>query len=216
MGNAVDESQLLPGSLRVTEPATVVTDYLIAMACAFFAVSLAARGAPYEWVAGFALGGTSAVLGGTYHGFRERLSDRAATTLWLCTLLSFGVSSAAFGAGAVRIARPELHHLTVHLSALTAAGIYAVAALQRPQFGTAGRMALLMLATFLAMALSLAAAGNLKAASFAFACVILNVAGVVVQMRNLSPHPRFNHNDLFHVFQLAALWCLYATVGAVV
>ena len=198
------------------EPATVATDYLIAVACVFFAVSLAARDAPAEWILGFALGGASAALGGTSHGFQDRLPSRGAGALWFGTLLSFGASAAALGVGAVLIARPELHHLTVQLSALTAFGIYAVAALHHPQFSTAGRMALLMLATFAAMAVALALRGELKPAAFTLACVVLNVTGVAVQMRNVSPHPSFNHNDLFHVFQLAALGCLYAAVSAVV
>lgn len=202
--------------LSVSEPATVVTDYLIAAACAFFTLSLAAKGVQVEWVVGFALGGASALLGGSYHGFRDRLSARAESALWLWTLLTFGASAAAFGAGAVMTARPELHHLTVELSALTAFGIYAVAALQYPQFSTAGRLALLMLVTFAAMALSLAARGMLQPAAFALACVVLNLAGIMVQMRGVSPHPSFNHNDLFHVFQLAALCCLYAAVRGIV
>ncbi len=96
-------------------------------------------------------------------------------------------------------------------------GIYAIAVLHKPNFSTAGRMVLVMLATFLLMATSLGLRGMTRPALFALACVLFNVLGVAVQMRKFAPHPRFNHNDLFHVFQLAALWCLYVAVrGAVV
>lgn len=197
----------------VAEPATVVTDYIIGVACGFFAVSLMIFEASPEWPLGFALGGVSAIAGGTWHGFRELLSQRAGHALWWLTLSAFGASASAFGAGAITIAAPRLDPLTVQLAAVTALGIYGVAALHNPSFATAGRMALLMLATFAAMAAALALRGEISAAVLALACVLLNVAGIVVQMRKLAPHPRFNHNDLFHVFQLAALWCLYAAVG---
>lgn len=198
--------------VRVAEPATVVTDYLIAAACGYFALSLAAANSPLEWPIGFALGGVSAIAGGTWHGFRERLGERARGALWALTLFTFGASAAAFGAGAVAIAAPQLDGLTVKLAAVTALGIYAVATLHNPSFATAGRMALLMLATFALMAGALLLRGATRPALFAVTCVALNVAGVVIQMRGLAPHPRFNHNDLFHAFQLAALWCLYMAV----
>lgn len=201
--------------LTLTEPATVATDYLIAAVCAYFAGSLASASAPIEWALGFALGSISALTGGTWHGFRGLLGDRARNSLWALTLFTFGASAAAFGAGAISLAAPQLDQLTVQLAALTVLGIYAVAALHNPEFATAGRMALVMLVTFALMAASLAMRGAIVPALLAFACVASNVAGVVVQMRKLAPHPRFNHNDLFHVFQLAALWCLYLSVRAV-
>ena len=199
-------------TVSVAEPTTALTDYAIAAACAFFAIMLSARGAAPEWTLGFALGGASALLGGTWHGFRSMFSERSQSALWLLTLLTFGASAAAFGAGAISVAAPEAQTLSLRLAAVTAFGIFGVAALQNPHFATAGRMALLMLVTFATMSAALFLRGAPRPASLMLACVLLNFAGVAVQMRNLAPHPRFNHNDLFHVFQLAALLCLYAAV----
>lgn len=198
--------------ISVAEPATLVTDYLIAVACAFFAFSLAAANAPLEWPAGFTLGSASALLGGTVHGFPNFAGKRVRDTLWSLTLLLFGASAAAFGAGAVSLAVPDLTDLTVRLTAVTVLGVYAIAVLHKPEFSTAGYMALIMLATFVAMAVSLAMRVELRAAALTLVSVFLNVAGVAVQMKRVAPHPRFNHNDLFHLFQLAALWCLYAAI----
>lgn len=203
------------GRVAVAEPATVATDYLIAAACGFFAISLAGANVPFEWPLGFALGGISATAGGTWHGFRGLLGDRARSGLWALTLFTFGASAAAFGAGAVATAAPGVDRLTVQLAVVTVLGIYSVAAMHNPEFSTAGRMALLMLATFALMAGALLLRGATRPALLAFLCVSLNMAGVAVQMRRLAPHPRFNHNDLFHVFQLAALGCLYLSVRAV-
>lgn len=197
---------------RVAEPATVATDYAIAAACGYFAVSLAMAGTSWEWPVGFALGGISALAGGTWHGFRDQMRERPRDLLWGLMLFAFGASAAAFGAGAVLVAVPQLDRLTVYLAAATVLGIYTVAALHNPAFATAGRMALLMLGTFALMAASLALRGALAPALLTAGCVLLNVVGVAVQMKNLAPHPRFNHNDLFHVLQLAALWCLYLAV----
>lgn len=170
------------------------------------------RGAAIEWVLGFALGGLSALLGGTWHGFRSAVAPRTQVAMWMAMLLTFGASATSFGTAAISVVAPEVNALTLRLAAVTLLGIYAVGALQNPSFATAGRLALLMLVTFAAMTVLLFLRGATVPAGWMLGCVTLNVAGVLVQLGNVAPHPRFNHNDLFHVLQLAALACLYAAV----
>lgn len=203
------------GVIVIAEPMTVVTDWLLAAACGYFALSLVALDTSIEWPLGFALGGVSALLGGAWHGFGSMFGERAQAAMWRLTLLTFGASAAAFGAGAIAVTAPNVHALSLRLAAVTVFGIYGVAALQNPRFATAGRMALLMLITFSAMSAALFLRGAMQPASLMLAGVVLNVAGIGLQLRNLSPHPRFNHNDLFHLLQLAALCCLYAAVRSV-
>ena len=51
--------------------------------------------------------------------------------------------------------------------------------------------------------------GLTPAAGWLAAGVGVSVAAGVIQAFRLAPHRRFNHNDLFHVIQMAALYCLY-------
>ena len=37
----------------------------------------------------------------------------------------------------------------------------------------------------------------------------VSLAGLTVLILKLSPHPHFNHNDLYHVIQMGGLYCLY-------
>jgi hypothetical protein len=39
--------------------------------------------------------------------------------------------------------------------------------------------------------------------------VAVSVVGAGVQAAHLAPHPQFNHNDLYHVIQMAAMWLFY-------
>ena len=39
--------------------------------------------------------------------------------------------------------------------------------------------------------------------------VSVTLLGYVVQHSGLSVHRHFNHNDLYHVIQMAGLWLLY-------
>ncbi len=42
----------------------------------------------------------------------------------------------------------------------------------------------------------------------------VSLAGLAVLVLKLSPHPQFNHNDLYHVIQLGGLFCLYRGAGS--
>jgi len=37
----------------------------------------------------------------------------------------------------------------------------------------------------------------------------VSLAGLAVLVLKLSPHPHFNHNDLYHLIQMGGLFCLY-------
>ena len=39
--------------------------------------------------------------------------------------------------------------------------------------------------------------------------LLVSMVGLVIQQGHVSPHPSFNHNDLFHCVQIVALWCFY-------
>jgi hypothetical protein len=39
--------------------------------------------------------------------------------------------------------------------------------------------------------------------------VLSSLAGLAVLILKLSPHPSFNHNDLYHMIQMGGLYCLY-------
>ncbi len=51
--------------------------------------------------------------------------------------------------------------------------------------------------------------GSTPAASWLIAGVVVSGAGAAVQLKRVAPHPRFNHNDLYHVIQVAALYLFY-------
>jgi hypothetical protein len=51
--------------------------------------------------------------------------------------------------------------------------------------------------------------GLTAGAGWVAAGVGVSVVAGVIQARKLAPHPRFNHNDLFHVVQMVALYLLY-------
>jgi hypothetical protein len=71
----------------ITEPATLVTDYLLAAFTAWLAWRLRAGGLPQRlWAAGFLATSVAGLAGGTVHGFTRLLPGALIAGLWLLTL----------------------------------------------------------------------------------------------------------------------------------
>ncbi len=206
------------GLLRhVEEPATLVTDLIMAGVAGYWAVILVGAGAgrgdagvaTLVWGAAFIATALAAAIGGVVHGFQQRMGPRRARPLWRATLHLVTLASAAMLAAAVLVfAEPWVRSVglaAVALKLLAASALLAA----RPEF----RFALVDHAIALAavLALQLVAASTYGAASAPWIIAGIVVAALAggIQAFRVSPHPRFNHNDLYHVVQIGALWLLY-------
>ncbi len=150
----------------VTEPATMLTDYALALMCAVFAFRLhRGSGARSQglWVAAFSVTALAALAGGTAHGFRVPLGE-SWSVVWKITVLAIASGSALLVAAGTRSAmRPHAKD------------------------ERARREGILWLKRAIGASL----------------------AGLAVLVLKLAPHRLFNHNDLYHVIQMAGLYCLY-------
>jgi len=155
-----------PQGMHVSEPATMLTDYALAILCAFFALSLYRRSAgrrAWLWVTAFTVTALAALAGGTAHGFRVPLRENWGL-VWRLTTITIALGSALLIAAGIRSAvRPE----TPDTQARRSGHLW------------------------------------LKRA------VAVSLLGLLILVLKLSPHPRFNHNDLYHVIQMGGLYCLY-------
>ena len=152
--------------MPVSEPATLLTDYALALLCACFAASLYLRspgGKMLLWIGAFSVTAFAALAGGTAHGFRIPLGE-SWSLVWRLTVFSIALGSALLIAAGVRSAtHPE----------------------------TTNRNARRLGHRWLKRAVG------------------ISLFGLAILALKLSPHPRFNHNDLYHVIQMGGLYCLY-------
>ena len=94
--------------MHVTEPMTLVTDYLLAGESILLALSLllrsraAGRGAVGLWGVAFLVGGLAALAGGTAHGFRLHLGEANWSVVWNLTVGSIGASAVLMLAAGIR------------------------------------------------------------------------------------------------------------------
>lgn len=179
----------------MNEPTTVITDYLLGAVSAWVAFQLLREKerSRFFWGIAFAALAAGAFLGGTWHGFVR--SD----LLWKATVLSVGVTSFGMVAGSA--------FATVKSSALPVlAGIKLVAYIGWMLFHD--EFVYVVLDTGSAL-LVVAALHLWKWNGRILAGVGLSVIAGMVQASGFVLHEHFNHNDLYHLIQIAGVVFLY-------
>jgi uncharacterized protein DUF6962 len=151
----------------LTEPMTMLTDYVLAVVSLAFSLLLfhAARArerrAVRLWAWGFLALSAAALVGGSFHGWAFYLGDAARRALWNATMLMIGAASALMIAGTA-LSRIALRD---------------------------------------------------RSATWLLAGVALSLIGLAIQQSTFSFGESFNHNDIFHTIQIAALWFFYRGAG---
>jgi len=152
-------------AMKITEPATMITDYMLALACAVFAILTLRLQTPHRavpiWFLAFLTGSVAALLGGTFHGFKLYFSAGRGKGIWDFTMILIGASAAFMIAGAL--------------------------------ISSIGR-------------------GDLESVKWIRRGLIVSAAGFVIQKIGWDPHQHLNHNDIYHLIQIAGFWCLYEGV----
>jgi hypothetical protein len=178
----------------MNEPMTLLTDYALAAVSAWLGFKL--TGVSRFWALAFFALALAALLGGTWHGFWHN------DLLWKATTLSVGVASFGMVVGsalavtrgwALRIligfaifkfiafsAWMLVHDDFIWVVADTASALVVVGLLHLWRFN-----------------------------GWMLAGVAVSIVGGVVQASGLALHARFNHNDLYHVIQIAAMLAFY-------
>jgi hypothetical protein len=199
--------------MTITEPMTMATDYVLTVVASALAVRLYLRRgrerSRTSWSAAFGMLALSAFLGGSWHGFHTWLPEGAAAALWKATVLCLGVMNCAWGAGA--ISPPTTGAARGAWLAITAAKLaaYSYWMLGHDEFLFVVVDAFATVLLLVALHLVLVRRGHAAASRWILAGAAVSVAGGLVQAGGLAPHPHFNHNDLFHVIQVAGVVLFY-------
>jgi hypothetical protein len=157
---------------------------------------------------GFAALAVSAAAGGTYHGFALELSPSALDVLWTTTTWAVGLFAFCIVAGAAFAYTRGPARLALVTTAAAASVVYFAWMRAHDDFryviyDTAVAMLLLF-------GLSLYAyRAGARGAGWMLAGIAVSAAAGGAQYARLSLHPSFNHNDLYHVVQAAAMYLFY-------
>jgi uncharacterized protein DUF6962 len=193
----------------VTEPDVTITDYLLTLEAAVFAVLIArAATTPLQrwFVVFFGATAVASLAGGTVHGF---FTD--SKILWRVVLISLGVVSAAAWAIGARLLLGDRLARLVTIAAIGELVAYSLlVTFVTDNFAVA-------IANYLPSTLFLIAAFFVSYRSAAATPLALGLGGLLltlvaagVQQARIAIHPvYFNHNALYHVLQAIALFLIF-------
>ena len=203
----------LPRWGGVTEPMSVATNAMLALLAFVFAVRLVSQpgagGARTSLAAAFLATGAAAVIGALAHGTDPAAGAARRALLWRGALYATGFIGAATVASVAFFAARG----GVRAAILAFAGIklvvFIVRVTRRPEFQVAALDYGAALAILLVAAAYMAVRRQAPGMAWLIAGVVVSLVAGVVQARRLALHRHFNHNDLYHLIQMAALYAFY-------
>jgi MFS family permease len=197
-------------TMNIHEPATLISDLVLAAVSASLAIRLRRMTRPDNrparaWVWTLAIAALSSALGGFSHGFGPELPAWADALLWRMTLWTLSLAAAAMAWSLVdELFAPEGRR-GWRVAIVAKAAVFIGATALTPQF-------VLAIADYggamLAWLVASAACRRAWRGWFA-AGVGVSVIAAVVQQAGPDLAVHFNHNDLYHLIQIGALWLLY-------
>lgn len=201
--------------MTITEPTTLITDYLLAVLVAWFALRLYGAGrrtggrSVLFWSAAFAASALAALAGGTVHGFGPHLGPAATAGLWKLTVYLVGLAGLFLLSGAAySVLRGPARRLLLALASCKFL-LYAFWMIDHSDFRfVIYDYAPALLVVFF-LQLYAAIRGAFAPAGWIGAGILLSFAAAGLQASGVDLHAHFNHNDLYHVVQMAAFFLLY-------
>jgi hypothetical protein len=196
--------------MTIHEPATLLTDYALAALASLLAWRLRQRISPENHAArwfmrALVLTAISAFVGGSHHGFARNFAPPIPTISWAFTLGMIVLVSAAMALSLAHELAPPSTRNAWRAAIILKAAAFGALVCVRPEFRV-------VIADYGLTLLTWAAAAVLTRRPWRATILVgiaLSVVAALVQQLRLSPSPRFNHNDLYHVIQAGALVALY-------
>ena len=210
-----DDGAELPRWGGVTEPTTVATNVVLAGLAFVFAARLASRSAAESSAAGgwlavaFLATGLAALIGALAHGTDPARDEALRERFWRGALYATGLIGAATVASAAFFAARGSARTAILALAAIKLGVFLYRVARQPEFRIAaadygGALAIVLVGAAYEM-LRRRAPGM----AWLIAGVLVSLVAGIVQARRLALHRHFNHNDLYHVIQIAAMALFY-------
>ena len=201
--------------MKISEPTTLFTDYALALLTLLWGIRLFRVGQQNRqtskllWGLGFLATTSASLWGGTFHGFRHHLGEVLTVVLWKMSVYSVGFASFFMLSAIVLVCmkRPWRHWaLGVVALKFFAFAIWMIghSEFRFVVYDYASAMIVILLLQIYA---SISRRG--KSAVWIVGGVLIGLAGGVIQMKKFYLYEYFNHNDLFHVMQMAAFYLFY-------
>jgi hypothetical protein len=201
--------------MQIHEPMTMATDYLLALLAIWWGWKLVISGSRDRETVRKVWGGflfataLAAITGGSYHGFSAHLSPLLLTILWKTTVMAIGLASFLV---LVSIAQARFggftRKLVITIGAVKLLFYLAWMSAHDEFIWVILDYAPTMLFVLVVEAWQ-AAVRRQASSRWIVAGIVVSFLAAGIQASGFTLHRHFNHNDLYHVVQIGALYLLY-------
>ena len=200
--------------MNIAEPSTFFTDCLLAAFTLWLALGLFRAAYSLKdrsivlWLGAFCAVAVSGILSGIWHAYSPRMDPRVATLLWSVSMILTTTASLLFLLSILRV------YTTGRVLGILGAVAVAKFALFAMWVAVNDNSRLVVydsaLTMFVIVVLSTwgAWARHLPSAPWILVGVLAFMLAELFQQGRVSIHPHFNHNDLYHVIQMGAMYFL--------
>jgi len=200
--------------VTITEPVTMLTDYLITIFCTVFVILIlgqTSNPAAYSLAGTLLVTGLGAFLGGSSHGFKENLSETTDARLWKSSTLTIGLGATLFFVSAVlsSLANQFLIYLLIVIAVIEFLGYAYWMSSHDDFYYVIVNYAALMVIVLILKLISWLVYDE-PSSLWLIGGVLVTFIASAFQALKIGIHPKyFNHNDVFHIIQLAGLFLVY-------
>jgi hypothetical protein len=197
----------------ISEPMTLVTDYALGAVSAVLGWRL--HQDPRQdrarrcWALAFGALAVSAFLGGTHHGFATVMSEALYHLSWKVTVFAIGLFSFGMMAGSVLATARGTARAGLLAFAGAQLALYTAWMLAQDEYRYVVLDTAIAMATLLVLHGWSALFRGDPASYWTLAAVAVSAGAAAVQFHRVALHEHFNHNDLYHVIQIAGVVLFY-------
>jgi hypothetical protein len=205
--------------MKITEPMTMITDYLLGGYIIYLSYQIylhADSGLLLSsgfFVLAFVSSAIGAFVGGTSHGFKTYFSDRQNIIIWKITLYTIGIGSMTMLIGTViATIQNSVLAIVLILFAVIKFIIYAWWMIRHDEF-------MYVILDYAPTMLLIIIIKGVSYFQYEDTSSIWIIAGIVVsfiaagiQASGKGLHKHLNHNDIFHLVQMPAMYLIYRGV----
>jgi len=201
--------------MQISEPMTMLTDYLLGVWTFYLAFKLIREGINFSqnsivlWGASFVATGIAAFIGGTSHGFTLYFAESTRVIIWASTLYITGFISLFFlSAVIIAIIKIPLRNWLIALIVLKFIlflfRIYMHAEFKYVIYDYIPAM----VGVLLLQIYGKYSRGD-RSAVWIISGVLVSFGAAGIQQSGFTLHENFNNNDLYHVIQMGAVFLFY-------
>ena len=200
--------------MNIREPMTMLTDYALAGYTLYLAFRLLradnALHMPRKlWGYGFVATAIAALLGGTSHGFVHYLSVTADAIIWKSTLYCIGAASCFMLLGIIVATFDSWLRTILSFFTLAKFAVFGFWMMGHSDFKYVIYDYVPSMVAILLIQVWLLIRSGAASAKWLIYGILVSFAAAGVQQSGFDLHQHFNHNDLYHVVQVAAMYLLY-------